>query len=309
MSDPMNPTTQLDYALGRLDGPDRPEAEAEVAADPVLADRLDRLGHSLRALLDDGRDFDPPAGLAGRTFDFVAERSARRAILDFVPARVPFRWTDVAVAAGILAAGLLTFLPAVRQTREKMSQAGCVFNLQQLGVGLANYGVRHNTFPDVRSAAQPGTPVGVYAMKLNDDDLLRDMNTLHCPCLGREPAGSPRPDPRVMDFAYHVGYRRPSGLAEPVSPRCPSTIPLLADKPPLDGFLRVIEGNSPNHRLRGQNVLFKDMHVGFYRSRRISPHDPDLYLNDDRLAAPGLDADDAALVSPIVPVMAPVSTH
>ena len=62
----MNPTEQLDYALGRLDGADRLEADAEVAGDPDLADRLDRLGHSLRLLLDDGRDYEPPAGLAGR---------------------------------------------------------------------------------------------------------------------------------------------------------------------------------------------------------------------------------------------------
>jgi len=187
-SDAMNPTEQLEHALGRLDGRDRLEADAEIAGDPALADRLDRLGQSLRLLLDDGREYEPPLGLAGRTVALVAERSARRAILDFVPARIPFRWTDVAVAAGILLAGLLTLLPAVRQTRERMSQAGCGFNLQRLGVALSNYAARHNTFPDVH-AKGPGAPVGVYALALRDDDLLRDMRTLHCPCRGECPPG------------------------------------------------------------------------------------------------------------------------
>jgi len=293
----MNPTEQLEHALGRLDGRDRLEADAEIAGDPALADRLDRLGQSLRLLLDDGREYEPPLGLAGRTVALVAERSARRAILDFVPARIPFRWTDVAVAAGILLAGLLTLLPAVRQTRERMSQAGCGFNLQRLGVALSNYAARHNTFPDVH-AKGPGAPVGVYALALRDDDLLRDMRTLHCPCRGECPLDGATPDPRLMDYAYHVGFRQAEGRPGPVSPRCSATVPLLADNPPVDSSLNVIGGNSPNHNRRGQNVLFADLHVGFFPTRRISPLDDDLYLNDQHRPAPGLFPDDATLVCP-----------
>jgi prepilin-type processing-associated H-X9-DG protein len=303
-SDPMNPSNQLDYALGRLDGPDRSEADAEIAGDSALADRLDRLGHSLRMLLDDGRDFEPPPGLAGRTLTLVAERSARRAILDFVPARVPFRWADVAVAAGILLAGLLTLLPAVRQTRERMNQAGCGFNLQQLGASLTNYAIRHNTFPDVR-AKGPDAPVGVYALDLKDDDLLRNMGALRCPCLGRREKEDVRPDPRLMDYAYHVGFRHPSGQTSPLEPRCPSTVPLLADNPPRDASFHVLDGNSPNHNRRGQNVLFADLHVEFFRSRRISPRDNDLYLNEEHRPAPGVYPNDSVLVCPAFPINAP----
>ncbi|WP_435019043.1 hypothetical protein TA3x_001037 [Tundrisphaera sp. TA3] len=299
----MNPTNQLDYALGRIEGPDGPEAEAEIAGDPDLAARLERLGASLRLLLDDGRDFEPPSDLVGRTLNLVAERQARRVILDFVPARIPFRWTDVAVAAGILLAGVLTLLPAVRQTREKMSQAGCGFNLQQLGLGLSNYAIRHNTYPDVRSKG-PGTPVGHYALELVNEDLLRDPDSLRCPCSARPRTGGTRPEPGLMDYAYHVGYRQPSGQTGPVSPRCPSTVPLLADKPNLDAALHVLDGNSPNHRGRGQNVLFADMHVEFFPTRRISPLDEDLFLNQEHRPAPGLYPNDSTLVSPNAPAPA-----
>lgn len=221
-------------------------------------------------------------------------------ILDFVPSRIPFRWTDVAVAAGILLAGVLTLLPAVRQTREKMSQAGCGFNLQQLGLGLSNYAIRHNTYPDVRLKG-PGTPVGDYALALASDDLLRDPNSLRCPCSGRTRAEAARTEPGLMDYAYHVGYRQPSGQTGPVLPRCPSTVPLLADKPNLDAMFHVLDGNSPNHRGRGQNVLFADLHVEFFPTRRINPRDEDLFLNKEHRPAPGLFPDDSTLVSPIVP--------
>ncbi len=40
----MKPEDLLDYALGQLDGPHREAIEAELAIDPALASRADRLG-------------------------------------------------------------------------------------------------------------------------------------------------------------------------------------------------------------------------------------------------------------------------
>ena len=45
---PMNATDMLDYALGRLEGPERDQAEREIADDPALAEILDRLGRGAR---------------------------------------------------------------------------------------------------------------------------------------------------------------------------------------------------------------------------------------------------------------------
>jgi hypothetical protein len=294
--DPMKSEDLLDYALGQLEGPASEAAEAGLASDPNLASRADRLELALHRLLDDGDAIEPPSGLAARTVAFVADRTAKRAILDFVPARVPFRWADVAVAAGILMAGLLTLLPAVSATREKMNQMGCGFNLQQLGKSLANYATRHNHYPDVFSKGT-GAHVGHYAIALKDEDLLRDLQSLHCPCKGKCPEilGS-RPDPRHIDYAYNVGYcSNPSGQAEPAKLPLPGTIPLLADQPPHDGGT-ILDGNSPNHGFRGQNVLFSDLHVQWFPTRRISPLDRDLFLNDHDRPEPGVGQHDAALV-------------
>ena len=217
----MNSDELLDYALG----------QSEIEPDPSSLDRANRLQSAIDRLLDDGQDFEPPAGLATRTIQFVADRKSKRAILDFVPVRVPFRWADVAVAAGILLAGLLTLVPAIKATRDQSRQARCSFNLQELGSSLANYAARHNHYPKVLDASL----VGDYALALSGDSLLRDPSALHCPCRGNCPKVGTPPDGGHIDYAYHVGYRdQPTGQAEPVSPWLSTTVPLLADEPPHD---------------------------------------------------------------------------
>ncbi len=293
--DAMNTNEILDHALGQLEGPSLSAAEAEIARDPALAARVDRLDSALHRLLDDGRVFEPPAGLASRTAAFVAERVSRRAILDFVPARVPFRWADVAVAAGVLLAGLLTLLPAVKANRERMSQAECGFNLQQLGVSLASYAHRHNHYPRVCGEGA-GKPVGWYGLALEGESMLRDPQSLHCPCRDQCPERGTELSPSHMDFAYNVGYHDEAGKAEPITPWHPASVPLLADQPPHDASHQILDGNSPNHGSRGQNVLFSDLHVRWHASRRVSPVDDDLFLNQHRKPAPGVSVHDAALV-------------
>jgi hypothetical protein len=297
--DPMKPDDLLDYALGQLDGPAKDEFEADLTRDAALASEVDRLGLALHLMLDDGQEFEPPPGLASRTLAFVAERTSRRAILDFVPARVPFRWADVAVAAGILMAGLLTLLPAMNATRNKVNQMGCGFNLQQLGASLANYAIRHNHYPDVCSKGSDAH-VGHYAVALKDDNLLRDFRSLHCPCSGKCPAmNGPRPEVHHIDYAYNVGYcSKASGEPEPARLSLPATIPLLADQPPHANGL-ILAGNSPNHGFRGQNVLFSDLHIQWFADRRISPQDRDLFLNELDRPEPGVNLYDATLVPAI----------
>src|SRR5262245_7646258 len=115
-SDLMSPEEMLDYTLGVVDDPRREQLEREVAGDPALSERVERLRHGLDRLLDDGEVFETPPDLVVRTVTLVATYRPRRAILDFVPVTVPFRWADLAVAAGIFLAGLITLLPAVHRS-------------------------------------------------------------------------------------------------------------------------------------------------------------------------------------------------
>ena len=89
--DAMNAQDMLDYALGQLDGPSREQAEREVAADPALAERVDRLGRAIDRLLDDG--LDPSSrrpAWPGGPLSLVAERRRRRRSLsDYLPVDRP----------------------------------------------------------------------------------------------------------------------------------------------------------------------------------------------------------------------------
>ncbi len=286
----------LDYSLGLLDDDEREAADLALADDPGLASEADRLGEAIQRLLDDGASYDPPAGLASRTVGFVADLTARSAILDFVPARVPFRWADVAVAAGVLLAGLLTLIPAVNAGRSRAAQAGCSYNLQTLGASLAGYATRHNHYPDVCTNDAPGSHVGSYAIALQEENLLHDSRSLHCPCRGACPEiKGVRPDMGHIDYAYNVGNRQHrDGEAEPIRLGLPAAIPLLADQPPHDG-VSVLPGNSPNHDSRGQNVLFSDLHVEWFPTRRVKL-DRDLFLNDHNRPQAGIGPHDSALV-------------
>jgi hypothetical protein len=309
------PDLLLDDALGQLDDPRRERLDREAAADADLADRRRRLRQAVALLVDDGETILPPVGLAARTVASVAERRRRRSLLDLVPMTVPFRWPDVAVAAGIFLAGVLTLLPAAYRDRLRMAEVTCTANMQQIGSGLFRYASTHESYPYVAPDC-PGSYVGAFAMQLHDDGLITDATPLHCPSCNRAlPAsarlisfqtlceqerlapGMGRSAIIANDYAYHLGYRDGSGHAGPIIPASLSAaVPLLADQPPHDAGGRILPGNSPNHGGSGQNVLFSDLHVGWRRSRWISPSDPDIFLNNEDRPAPGLDWKDSVLV-------------
>jgi hypothetical protein len=315
--DTMNAQNLLDHALGQLEGPERAEVERQLAADPCETQTYDGLVRALDQLLDDGLVIEVPPDLATRTLAYVSENRRQRRILDFVPVTVPFRWADVAVAACVLLAGMLTLLPAVQRSKARMNQAACVFNLQRLGLGLAQYGHQHRVYPYQPSDC-PQATAGTFAALLHEAGLLDDLSTLDCPSNGAC-QHVPLPDLQALctlhrndpgryqqtlrwDYAYHGGYRDGSGPAQPLTTACAHNIPLLADQPPHEaGLKQILPGNSPNHGGRGQNVLFTDLHVGWHNTRSLGPHDPDMFLNDSQQPGPGLRRDDAVLLPSVFP--------
>lgn len=313
-NDAMNADQMIDFVLGRLDGTDREQMEQAVNTDPEVAFKVERLNRVIHLMLDDGEAMEAPPGLAFRTLDLVAQaRSKPRSILDYVPARVAFQWADLAVAASIFIAGMLTLLPAIQRSRERMNQAGCVYNLQQLGNSLAQYASLHPFYPYPPSN-QADAHAGTFAAVLHDAGVLRDLSILDCPYNGPSPDRRKdlpsfaqleqirRTDPEryrhmlSWDYAYNVGYLHDSGKPGPVESRLPMAIPVVADQPSHENYVRILEGNSPNHARRGQNVLFSDGSVRWHRTRRIGPNDPDLYLNNQHQLQPGVDEQDSVLL-------------
>lgn len=317
----MNATELLDHALGRLEGVERERIEELVATDPTVATKLEHVRRRIDWLLDDGDDdaLLPPGDLTARTVARVADAKSRWSIQEFVPVRVPFRWADVAVAATILVAGVMTLIPPLHHSKTRMDQAACAFNLRQLGVSLAQYVTSHRSFP----YPDPDGPVpyaGATTLMLKEAGHLTDEKVLDCPSNGRRsergPATAPAFDLETMcqreaanplsmrhmfcsDYAFSLGYRKsPDDSPRPIPAVLTQRIPVISDIPAHDESTHtILEGNSPNHHFRGQNVLYTDGHVGWLHDRRVfGIADDDVFMNAARRAEPGLHARDAVLV-------------
>jgi hypothetical protein len=312
MSDAMNAEEMIESAFSRTESP---RLERAFGSDSGQAARAEVLRQSIHQLLDDGDWIEQPSGLATRTLAFVARNRHRALQLhDYIPVRVPFRWADFAVAATIFIAGILTLLPAIQRSRERMNQAGCVFNLQQLGNSLAQYASLHQFLP-YPPPHRSDTHAGMFAVILHDAGMLNDLTLLDCPCNGPCPhvqqalAGFEqvdrirRTDPATYgrmlcwDYSYNVGYRHgATGRPGPVAFALSASVPLIADSPDHDNFVKIRSGNSPNHGRRGQNVLFGDFSVRWLSTRRANPTDPDIFLNNDQEPRPGVDEQDSVLL-------------
>lgn len=306
----MNADDLLDYALGQTE-PDRLEAlDLELANDPLASHRLFALTNALsNRLADDGEDFEPPSDLRARTMNRLQEatRPQRRTLQDLVPVRVPFRWADFGVAAGIFVASLLTLLPQVQRTRLTANTAACAANLQQLGMALTRYALVHNSYPYASSNCS-APYAGTYALQLNDAQLLPNSRVLDCPCNGDNHIPDPLPSHSALcamksarnapclhklDYAYSLGMNH-NGHTGPPPLHANDLIPLLADRPPYYDSVQILSGNSPVHHGRGQNVLFTGGHVKWHPDRH-SGADADIFLNAHRKAAPGVNIYDTVL--------------
>ncbi len=315
MNEAMNAEEMIETVLS---GPEGELNEAAFHGDPEQAGRVEKLRLAIDRLLDDGTWIEYPADLASRTVSFVARNRRRPLTLrEQVASRVPFRWADFAVAASIFVAGALTLLPAIQRSRERMNQAGCVFNLKQLGNSLAQYATLQASLPYPPSQ-RSDTHAGMFAVMLHETGVLPDLSVLDCPCNGpcphvrQELAGFEqvdqirRNDPGLYrgmlrwDYAYNVGYQPPNGGPVPHELRHSASMPVIADSPDHVDFATIRAGNSPNHGRRGQNVLYGDNSVGWLGTRRAGA-DPDIYLNNDLKPRPGVHHHDAVLVPSKIP--------
>jgi hypothetical protein len=307
----MNASELIAESLGLTDERDRPRVESELAGDPSLVLTVARLRESIILLVDDGDEIEVPPDLGARALQRVADfgkKQNRRWIHELRPVRVPFRWADVAMAAGIFVAGIITLLPAIQRSRAQAQVAACAYNLQGLGVALNRYAASHGHYP----APPTGYPAGSYALMLKESGELPDASLLSCPCNGecsvhRSVAKYPgirellnkKPEDVRAEFdgayAYTAGYAD-AGRPAPMPAASSGTLPLLSDQPPHIDSLRILEGNSPNHGGGGQNVLHTDGHVSWLHNRFRSTMDPDIFLNHDRRPAPGLHREDAVLL-------------
>jgi len=311
----------LGYLIGALD-PDEVElVERRIKEDPTLEQDLEVLRVGLEPLAAGCREDDPPAGLAGRTCQFVAARRTVVAV-EQRPSRAA-RWgfQDIVIAAGILLAASLLFFPALNQSRFQAQRRVCQDNLRRLGVALVQYsGAHRGAFPYIPPTGNLAS-AALYAPALFHSGLVSEKRRFLCP-------GCPRSDDPEFDiptvqrlvaadgeqakrmretmggsYSFTLGHLvddRYVGTRNQGRPK----FALLSDTP----CTMQADTNSVNHTGNGQNVLFEDGHVEFLRTASCPQrtNSDNIFANDHGVLGPGAHVNDSVItpgwIQPAMPV-------
>jgi prepilin-type processing-associated H-X9-DG protein len=304
------------YLLDALDPDTQRQIEAELRDDPGARDRLEELRELLSPLAADRDAFEPPRDLVARTVGRVAEYACRGAsdrvtTPDPVPVTVvspplaellcdlsaksdraasrPPSWRrpDLVVAASlaVLLGGVL--LASVPYIRAQQQVRVCSNTMRQLHQALVAYADQNaGQLPQVQEK-EPDNRADCYGPILREAGLLPADVRAACPAA--------RPGPSPVSFAYTLGYRGDEGqllgLRLDEDAPGPDHLPVLADRPSLDGPAR---GNTPDH-FRGQNVLFVGGHVRFCTDPRAGFGGDDIYVNRNGQVAAGIGRLDTVL--------------
>jgi hypothetical protein len=304
----------LCYLAGGLDDRERSEVESALSQDPDVGRRLEIMRRGLEPLAVDREPEAPPAGLATATLARIAQHLCSERTPRFTRPYIPasrswWRRADVIVAASLAALSLMLVFPLLLIWRESDGAGSvrlCQNRMRTYYDALRNYQQAKGAYPDVTThVASPRDVAGLMVPMLVDGGYLK--NALHhdkatpefslptmqmIADMSPEQFGS-RSSEFMPGYAYHLGHRDAGGVyhgpGQAMGKLLAAEIPLLADAPPFN----VLSGNSPNHGGKGQNVLFSDGAVRFFKDRLH--RGDDIYVNKRSRVAAGVDPDDFVL--------------
>lgn len=319
----------LGYLLGALERAEQEQVEQELATNPRLREELTEMKATLDkvGLSDPAEPIEPPAGLAERTCQFVAELSEEPTVA-LHPERgtgsgyPSYTLTDVLVAASVLVMlGALIF-PSLARSRFMAQMVACQNNLRQLGMAML---LDSETRPDRSHVRVPWEDrravAGMTASSLVERQLVCSPDVAVCPTSDRGSLlpGYPMPMPEQWreasgdelrrlqrlvggSYAYPLGYTL-NGQIVPSRNTYREHYCLVAEAPQWSG------GGS--HAGLGGNVFFEDGHFRWVDADAYSVLPDDPYRNRlGQAKAAGVDIDDAVLgasdvrpLPPIVPVL------
>ena len=298
----------LGYLLGALEPAEHEEVEARLFEDAQLQQELAELRHKA-SLLDDGDDYEPPAGLAARTCNYVVARVESRPKSACAPAPVGgWRVQDLLVGGGIFLAACMLLFPAIAQSLSSARITNCQNNLRAIGVALGQYSDYFGGYFPLVPEEGPLAAAGIYGPVLRDLKLVDQPAMLVCPAspLANERAAFVVPSvvevrqsppaelPRVRSrmggsYGYTFGYNL-NGHYRGHRNQGRAMFAIMADSPGDETGSR-----SPNHAGVGQNVLFEDMHIAFLKHCLLSGNDDHIYRNGLGYVGAGIGPDDAVI--------------
>ena len=306
----------LGYLLGALSPEEHEQVEIEFNRNPLLREEMQRLRACVEhvGFSEERPAYEPPAGLAERTCQFVAA-SARRVGLrtgrlsGHETERHRFTWSDFVTVAAVVVAAASLFFPALSFSRFESQIATCQNQLRRIGYAYQGYSDLQpdHSFPGPE-AEGPRAAAGIVASMLVSNNLANSQMFL-CPASSRATRSGAFSVPKVEaldqatgrelvalqksmggDFGYNMGFTADGKLLRTKNARRDRYV-LVGDAPSNSRPRRA----SANHADRGQNVLFEDGHVHFLRQLPSTPALDDPFHNRDGWVAAGLDRDDAVL--------------
>jgi hypothetical protein len=320
MGDPLREDL-LGYLLGALDPARQAEIEQHLSEDSESRRQLVLLSRALAPLDATREHFDPPAGLAARTCQLVAEHSAAdtsRHEASMEPAATigrpsavrmrdtglvsagpeRFRWQDLITVAGVLVAASLLLFPAIQGSREQSRLLACQNNLRELGGAMQRYSDSHGGFFPKLSTQGNLAAASVYAPILAESQLLPNDRVVLCPgaplasidsleafkipTLEEIETAQSSDELRNMQETMGGSYGYSLGYEE--GEQYCSTRNLHRSNFPIaaDAPSDSLPNHmSENHGRLGQNVLFEDGHVAFTTSPRPSDLGGDNFYVND----------------------------
>ena len=316
----------IDYLLDALSDEETARVEEQLAADPKLRQELEILRLSLEPLEADREGYVPPDGLADLTCEVVAKYESEnrffRRVYDHVGGYSQGRWSlaDIVVAAGIILATGILFLPALAASRYQSRILACQNNLRVIGDSLHEY-TNHGSgyFPRVPTHGNRSF-AGIYGPMLYNAKLLKEPRVLRCPSSDLAHSKAMFRLPTLQDIDFSAGIRLAEikrysggsygynlgividGVHQAPKNRGRSTFALMSDAPS-----QYLEGRkSANHGGYGQNILYEDGHIRFIvgNPQEVCVGDNPLINNKTDIVEAGDDLNDAvignSLSSPLV---------
>lgn len=308
----------LGYLLGALEPHEHEVVEGHLQRDEKARCDLELLRRGLMPLSCDQGHYDPPPALALRTCQHVRARAeSPRLAPAVVGAASSGTWSfhDMAVAAGILVAATLLFLPALSHSRQQARSALCQDHLRQVGLALHQYAQQQSGFFPYVPASGRLAFAGMYGSTLKETGFLSDDRLLLCPCckLCDEPdfhvptrqellEATAAQFVRLRNFAggsfgYTSGHVV-DGHYRGTRDQHRAHFALASDSPNPQRADRC----SARHGRCGQNVLFEDGHVAYLKCNTEESTGDNVFLNADGLLAPGTHPEDAVIFPPGAPL-------